>query len=54
MHDGSIASLTDVVDYYDKGGNGNPGLDGELRPLRLTELEKKALVSFLESLQGTR
>ena len=27
MHDGSLATLEDVVDYYDKGGNSNPGLD---------------------------
>ena len=54
MHDGSLVTLTEVVDYYDRGGNTNPGLDAELRPLRLTDIEKKTLVSFLESLNGTR
>jgi cytochrome c peroxidase len=53
MHDGSLVTLSEVVDYYDRGGNTNPGLDPELRPLRLTDLEKKALVSFLESLNGS-
>jgi cytochrome c peroxidase len=53
MHDGSLATLTEVVDYYDRGGNTSPGLDAELRPLRLTDLEKKALVSFLGSLNGS-
>jgi cytochrome c peroxidase len=53
MHDGSIATLNDVVGFYDQGGNVNPFLDSELRPLRLTEPEKHALVTFLESLSGT-
>ncbi len=53
MHDGSIATLEDVVDFYTDGGRQNPFLDRELRPLRLTEDEKTALVAFLGSLTGT-
>ena len=53
MHDGSIATLEEVVDFYDRGGNDNPFRDRELRPLRLTEEEKRALVAFLRSLSGT-
>ena len=53
MHDGSIATLEEVVDFYDRGGNENPFLDRELRPLRLTEEEKTALVALLRSLAGT-
>ncbi len=53
MHDGSIATLEEVVDFYDRGGNDNPFRDQELRPLRLTEEEKMALVAFLRSLAGT-
>lgn len=52
MHDGSLLTLPEVIDYYDTGGNTNPGLDTELRPLRLTDVEKKALLTFLESLTG--
>ena len=52
MHDGSLATLEDVVDYYDKGGNPNPGLDSDLHPLHLTGEEKHALVRFLRSLSG--
>jgi cytochrome c peroxidase len=52
MHDGSLATLEDVMDYYDKGGRAHPGLDPEIRPLRLTADEKKALVTFLQSLNG--
>jgi cytochrome c peroxidase len=53
MHDGSIATLEDVVEYYDRGGNANPGLDEDLRSLHLTADEKRALVQFLGSLSGT-
>jgi cytochrome c peroxidase len=53
MHDGTVATLNDVVGFYDRGGNENPFLDPELRPLRLTEPEKQALGTFLESLLGT-
>jgi cytochrome c peroxidase len=54
MHDGSVLTLADVVDFYDKGGNANPRVDSELRPLKLTPAEKDSLVAFLNSLNGTR
>jgi cytochrome c peroxidase len=53
MHDGSLATLEDVVEYYDKGGNANPGLDEGLRPLHLSAEEKHALAAFLRSLSGS-
>jgi cytochrome c peroxidase len=53
MHDGSLASLEEVVDFYDRGGNRNPHLDSEIRPLTLTGQEKQALVAFLKSLSGS-
>jgi|SRR5688572_21694668 len=53
MHDGSRLSLEDVVEYYDRGGNANPALDSELRPLKLTASEKRSLVAFLRALSGT-
>ena len=52
MHDGSKATLEDVVNFYDDGGRPNPNLDIEIRPLGLTVDEKRALVSFLLSLSG--
>jgi cytochrome c peroxidase len=52
MHDGSISALDDVVAYYDRGANANPYLDSQIRPLGLTETEKKALVAFLGTLSG--
>ena len=53
MHNGSLATLRDVADYYNRGGNRNPWLDRELLPLRLTDAEKEALVAFLHTLTGT-
>jgi len=52
MHDGSISALDDVVAYYERGGNANPFLDSEVRPLGLTGVEKEALVAFLRTLSG--
>ena len=52
MHDGSLKTLEQVVDYYDKGGNPNKNLDGNIRKLNLTEQEKKDLVAFLKALSG--
>jgi len=48
MHDGSLASLEDVVQFYDKGANPNPQLDEELFPLKLSDQEKADLVVFLK------
>jgi cytochrome c peroxidase len=53
MHDGSLATLEDVVDFYDRGGNPNPYLDEDIRPLHLTQEEKSSLVEFLRSLSGS-
>jgi cytochrome c peroxidase len=52
MHDGSLASLADVVAFYDRGGAPNPGLDPRVRPLGLSQQERADLVAFLESLSG--
>ena len=52
MHDGSIATLEDVVDFYSEGGRANPYLDSEIRPRRFTSEEKRGLVAFLRTLTG--
>ena len=52
MHDGSLKTLEEVVDYYDKGGVKNKNLDENIKPLHLTDQEKKDLVAFLKSLSG--
>ena len=52
MHDGSQKTLEEVVDHYDKGGNANPALDKDMKPLHLTAREKKDLVAFMKALTG--
>jgi cytochrome c peroxidase len=52
MHDGSEETLLDVIELYDRGGVPNPHLSQEIKPLRLTETEKRDLVAFLEALTG--
>ncbi len=52
MHDGSLTTLEDVIDFYDQGGGEGPGKDAVLRPLGLTEQEKRDLVEFLTTLSG--
>ncbi len=50
MHDGSVATLEDVIEFYDRGGRRNPQLDANIGPLQLSAAEKKALVAFLKTL----
>jgi len=50
MHDGSLKTLREVIDFYDKGGEPNPNLDGGIVKLNLTEQEKADLEEFLKSL----
>jgi len=52
MHDGSLAKLEDVVEFYSKGGRTNPNLDPQIQSRGFTDDEKVALVSFLRSLTG--
>ncbi len=50
MHDGSLETLEEVIELYDQGGEDNPMLDSGIRPLKLTDQEKKDLVEFLKAL----
>ena len=50
MHDGSLATLEDVVDHYSSGGKLNPNSDPTIQPLDLTAQEKADLVAFLRAL----
>jgi len=63
MHDGSLQTLEEVVEHYNKGGTPNPSLDDELRDfkdknaprkLNLSDGEKADLVAFLKSLTGRK
>jgi len=54
MHDGSLPTLWDVMDHYNKGGVANPYLDGGMQRLGLTEPEMDDTVAFLETLTSPR
>ena len=47
MHDGSISTLAEVIEYYDRGGTPGPQLDEDIYPLDLTPQQKLDLAQFL-------
>ncbi len=49
MHDGSEATLLDVINFYDRGGESNPFLDGDMRPLGLNDRQKADLVELMKT-----
>jgi cytochrome c peroxidase len=53
MHNGSMSTLRDVVEFYNAGGVPNEGLSPLIRPLNLDRQEQDDLVRFLESLTGS-
>jgi cytochrome c peroxidase len=50
MHDGTLKTLEEVVEFYDRGGGANPNLDPVLQTLGLTREERSDLVAFLRAL----
>jgi cytochrome c peroxidase len=52
MHDGSLKTLEQVVEHYNKGGIKNPHLNGRIKPLNLSDRDKSDLVAFLKALSG--
>lgn len=53
MHDGSQKTLEEVVEWYNIGGHKNEWLSDKMKPLNLTDQEKKDLVAFMaEGLTG--
>jgi cytochrome c peroxidase len=54
MHDGSLKTMWDVMDHYNKGGETNAYLDGGIEPLNLSEREIDDVVAFLFALTDTR
>ena len=53
MHDGSVKTLGQVVDLYNRGGINRPSRAEDIRPLGLTAQEKADLIAFLHTLTGT-
>jgi cytochrome c peroxidase len=54
FHDGSARTLTEVVEYYDRGGEVKTNLSPNMRPLNLSKQEKEDLVQFLHALTSPR
>jgi cytochrome c peroxidase len=52
MHDGSEATLTDMVRFYDRGGLENPNLDAKMKPIHLMVEEREDLLAFLDALSS--
>ncbi|MBP1688455.1 MAG: Cytochrome-c peroxidase [Deltaproteobacteria bacterium] len=50
MHDGSQKTLEEVMDFYNKGGESNPNLDGGMRPLNLTKEEISDTIEWMRTL----
>lgn len=52
MHDGSVATLEEVVEFYDRGGDNAANKSDLIYKLNLTAQEKSDLVAFLKTLTG--
>lgn len=50
MHDGRFESLEEVIDHYASGGHPGPNVSPNVRPLTLSQKDKKALIAFLNTL----
>jgi cytochrome c peroxidase len=50
MHDGSLATLQKVVDFYQEGGTNRASKSKDMKALNLTAEEKIDLVAFLKTL----
>jgi cytochrome c peroxidase len=50
MHDGSLATLEDVIEHYNSGGKPHPNKSGLIQPLHLTAQEKQDIINFLKTL----
>lgn len=53
MHNGSLASLGEVIEFFNQGGGPAPNKSPLLKPLGLSSAEKQALAAFLASLTGS-
>lgn len=54
MHDGSLATLPEVIDFFDKSGHANPWLSPEVKTFGLSPDEKRDLLAFLVALEGDK
>src|SRR5699024_720365 len=54
MHDGSLETLEEVIDFYDRGGDGHPNTSGLIDKLNLEDAEKEDLITFIKVLSADR
>jgi cytochrome c peroxidase len=54
MHDGSLATLWDVLDHYNRGGSGQASQDPRVTRLHLSETEITQIIDFLLALTDDR
>jgi cytochrome c peroxidase len=52
FHDGSAATLRDVVDHYKRGGVVKDNLDADIKPLSLSDGDEQDLIEFMRALSG--
>jgi cytochrome c peroxidase len=52
MHNGQLANLREVIEWFDRGGYLHADLDRTIRPLNLSRDEKRDLIAFMEALTG--
>jgi cytochrome c peroxidase len=50
FHDGSVGTLIEVINHYDKGGIQRESLSDDMKPLGLSVAEKQQLLAFLATL----
>ena len=54
MHNGALATLRDVIDFYNRGGGDAANKSPLLKPLGLSDQERDDLVALLRALTGTQ
>lgn len=54
MHDGSISTLTEVIEHYNNGGKNHINKSSLIKPLGLSNQEKQDLLNFLTTLTDNK
>lgn len=52
MHDGSVKTLEEVMDWYAKGGHPNPFLSDKVKKFEMSQQDRADLVAFMHALTG--
>ena len=52
MHDGSMKSMDEVIEHYEKGGKSRPSLSPEMKRIKLSKQEREDLLAYLGTLRG--